>query len=392
MSILSPIKVVFIQQDGLFTGSAISLLNLIKGFNKSQVDCHIVFFNKGPAVEIFQQEHIKTSIVPTHGFWTTPGPKWFQRDNLGNLKALVPSITLRKHILSLQPDLVHINDKAALNAGLSLKGTLIPIVQHLRSTGYICRSPFNRWISTFLIERYADYKIAISEDEAYGFSPENTEIIFNSINLDDIKHALSNKLTLQNEKIHIGWLGRFSGSKGAWDFIKIASALNLLFPNLVFHMLAPLPVDSDVELIDGNIQQTGVYLNTLIQIYQLQNNLVLHGYRKDFLSVVAAMDLMINCNRLGALGRQAFETVCLGIPSITTVRYPGRSKVLNSQVSRIEKEGDLENIIKSASFLIKNERERMHMAKEASIWGMKNFDAVQQSLKVISLYNRFLSH
>jgi hypothetical protein len=84
---------------------------------------------------------------------------------------------------------------------------------------------------------------------------------------------LSTKVTLQNDKIHIGWLGRFSGTKGAWDFIKIAGALNLLFPNLVFHMLAPLPDDKDVELIDGSILLTGVYLNTLIQTYQLQKGI-----------------------------------------------------------------------------------------------------------------------
>ena len=48
-----------------------------------------------------------------------PGPKWYQRGNINNLFALIPNLKLRKKIKALKPDIIHINDKAALSAGIS---------------------------------------------------------------------------------------------------------------------------------------------------------------------------------------------------------------------------------------------------------------------------------
>lgn len=374
------------------TGSAISLLNMLKGFKPGQVEARIIFLRNGPAVEKFRSLGFNVHVCETPGFWTTPGPRWYQRGNLENLRALLPHRRLRKLIASIKPDIIHINDKAALNAAISSWGLSIPVVQHLRSTYYICHSPVNRILSSLAIDLFADHKIAISEDEAGGLRKSNTTVIFNSVSPDDIQEAIRGKVPLNPQKIKIGWLGRFSQSKGAWDFLHLAGALQRRHNNLEFHMLAPLPGENDLERMNGQLVSSKQFLNSLVEKYNLDNSLVLHGYRPDFLSVAASMDIMVNCNRLGALGRQAFETVCLGVATVVTARYPGRSSILNREISRMVKEGDADALLEAVQELIGDESLRNRMAREGRDWGMQHFDSAAQSAKVFNLYQQLLPH
>lgn len=389
---MNELRILYIHQDGLITGSAISLLNMLNGFKKGMVDAQIIFFQDGPAVKKFEEFGYKVHVCKTYGFWTTPGPKWYHRGNINNLKALIPNLKLRKLIKIIKPDIIHVNDKAAINATISSLGLSIPIIQHLRSTYYICNSNLNKLISKFVIEGFSDYKISISEDEANGFRIKNTEVVFNSIIIDDVKNAIENKIDLDDKILKIGWLGRFSKSKGAWDFINLAGEVIKTYPSIQFHMLAPIPDSSSRERVNGNLIPTKELLESLIKDNNLDKNLILHGYRNDYLSVVAAMDVMVNCNRLGAFGRQSFETTGLGVATISTTKFPDRSSVLNSDVSIIVQEGNFENLLNALILLIENVELRKKIALNGKNWVENNFNARVQSEKIFSIYCKILNN
>jgi glycosyltransferase involved in cell wall biosynthesis len=364
---------------------------MIKGFAPNSVNPTVLFFSNGPAVEWFSREGIKSIVVKGNAFWTTPGPKWHQLGALLNLKALIPNHELKSTILSLNPNIVHINDKAALSAGLEAKRLKIPVVQHSRSTYYICNIPIYKRLSAFFINAYSAHIISISEDETWLLDKRKTSVIHNSISLNEINDAITNKIELDKSKIHIGWVGRFTASKGAWDFIKLASELKQEFPNVHFHMLAKLPNELDHEIIDGEIVSTQIYLEHLMQKHNLSNCITLHGYRKDFLRVMASMDLMINCNRLGAFGRQAFETLALGIASVATCLNPGKSSVLNNDVAKICKQGDFSELYQATKALLVDPKKRFHLAQAARKWGFEQFSPDVQSDKVFKIYQKIIS-
>lgn len=386
-----PFKILYIHQDGDYTGSFMSMMNMIEGFEDGKVRPVILFLKNGPAVQGAQAKGIETIVHHGKTFWTAPGPKWNQRGTLNNMKALIPDFKLRKIIKTVSPNLIHINDKAAINAGISSIGLKIPIIQHLRSSYYTCNFFLHKWISICCIKLYSNLCIAISEDEASDFNSKKTKVVFNSISMDAIGNAISSKITIENNRVNIGWIGRFTYGKGAWDFLDIANNLNKLFPNsLHFHMLAPLPTEDDYDLINQLVVKTKEYLNQKINDYHLAEHITLHGYRKDFLSVAASMDIMINCNRLGEMGRQAFECACLGIPTIVTVKHPGRSSVLNNQVAFVCKEGDINNITSCAEKLVKDPLLRSDFSVKAYDWGTGQFNARKQSKKVYEIYSRLI--
>ncbi len=385
------IKVLYIHQDGLITGSAISLLQMIKGFAHNNVDATVLFFSYGPAVDWFREEGIKTIVVKGYPFWTTPGPKWNQLGALLNIKAFLPNQNLKSVIARIKPDVVHVNDKAALSGGIEAKKIGIPVVQHSRSTYYICNVSIYKHLSAHLINSYASHIISISEDESWLMEKRKTSIIYNSISLDEINNAIANKTELDKSKIHVGWVGKFTTAKGAWDFIKLASELKQELPNVHFHMLAKLPSKLDIEIIDGETLSTKIHIEHLIQKHNLTECITLHGYRKDFLRVMASFDLMVNCNRLGAFGRQAFETLALGIASVATCLNPGKSSVLNNHVAEICKEGDFTQLFNATRTLLLDNKKRSQLANAARKWGIEQFSPDLQSDKVFKIYQKIIS-
>ena len=384
------IKVLYIHQDGLITGSVISLLQMIKGFAPNTVDATVLFFNQGPAVDWFNEEGIKTTVVKSNAFWTTPGPKWNKLGALINVRAFLPNKNLKALIAKLCPDLVHINDKAALSGGIEAKKLGITVVQHSRSTYYICNIKLFKYLSARIINSYASFIISISEDESWLMDKSKTSIIYNSISINEINDAIANKIQLDKNSIHVGWIGKFTKAKGAWDFIELASQLYKEFSHVHFHMLAKLPQESDMEIIDGNVVSTQVYIQQLIEKHNLSECLTLHGYRKDFLNVMASLDIMVNCNQLGAFGRQAFETLALGVSSVATCLNPGKSSVLNNQVAVICKEGDKEQLYQATRSLINDNNKREKLAEAGKIWGHEQFSPEVQSAKVFNIYNSII--
>jgi glycosyltransferase involved in cell wall biosynthesis len=155
-------------------------------------------------------------------------------------------------------------------------------------------------------------------------------------------------------------------------------------------MLAKLPSESDVEIINGTQQSTLNYLNQFIQQNNLTNCLTLQGYRKDFLNVMASLDIIVNCNRLGAFGRQAFETLALGVASIATCQKLGKSSVLNSDVALICKEGEKEQLYHATQTLIEDKNKRLALSVAAKKWGNEQFSPNIQSAKVYNIYKQIL--
>jgi|688.fasta_scaffold1004580_2 hypothetical protein len=74
---MAKIRVLYIRQNGLITGSVIGLRNVIKGLDKDLFEAHIVIPNDGPARSIWESIGIALHILPFSTFWTSSGSGFF---------------------------------------------------------------------------------------------------------------------------------------------------------------------------------------------------------------------------------------------------------------------------------------------------------------------------
>lgn len=388
-------KILYVHQDGQITGSFISLRYLIKGLNKEKYSAEVLFMKAGPAIDYFKNEGIKTYLFESATFWTAPGPRFLSFGNLANYKALIPNIKLRRLVQQINPDLVHINDKAALNVGVSLIFSGIPIIQHIRSTFYTVKAVINKVIQPIIIRSYADRIIGITESETEEFKSKKAFCIYNSIDIKETELAklqiakVRQELSIKDDYLNIAWIARYSKSKGLWDLLEVIKAVKEKnrSTNIQFYLVGKLPDENEIEFDGNEIYSIKNRFEAFIQKHKLEKYIIQLGYKSNYLEIMAAMDIVLNCNRLGSIGRQTFETMACESVSISTHRFPEKkSLIINKKNGFLLKEGDVSEIVNIIGMLYED-REQIKKISEAAYFHAKQaFDCNKQSQLVESLY------
>jgi glycosyltransferase involved in cell wall biosynthesis len=396
-------KVLYIHQDGLITGSAISLRHFLSAINRDKFEPTVLLAEEGPARQLYEELGIKVVIHSFKRFWTFPGPNWYSRANFKQLKALLPDRQLANYIINLKPDIIHINDKASINAGISMKGSGIPIVQHSRSSYCITAAKINKGLSASAISNYAKAIIAISEDEIDGHENfKNLHIINNTVPPAQIEQAIAkkqeklNELGIANTDIVIGMVADISAKKGAWNFLEMAAMLVKNHPEkpLKFVMVGKVAENGNTILNNGEVaQQTPKkYIETFVAKHNLQDKLLLTGFRKDALEIMAGFDVLIVANSNGVMGRQPIEAQALGIATVVTQGHSGKSTILlnNSAGLVIKNPVQQQELIAAVETLLNNPEKRADFGRNGKEYAAQKFSPVINMGKIENIYQALL--
>ena len=392
-------KIAYFHQDGLITGSAISLRHFLSAIDRTQFEPIVIMAKEGPARNLYEALNIKVEVFFFDTFWTFPGPKCLSRGMLKQLKAIRSNKKLRAYILNtIKPDLVHINDKASINIGVSLQNTGIPIVQHSRSSYYITTCSFAKYISKTLINKYANHIICISEDEEDGFENNaNRTIIYNTVDFDLAENAIAKRVEIREQldikptEYLIGFAANVTEKKGAWDFLELCKNLRTL-ENTKFILVGKIDNQGQTNLGNGKIinQSAKDYITSFIEEHNLEQKLIVTGFREDNLALIAAMDLLIVPNKNGVMGRQPIEAQTLGTPVIAQVGHSLKSKiVLNGET------GYLVNNINEAIKLTKElvlQKFGKEMASNAKKYAHQHFSPKQNMQKIERIYTNLINN
>jgi glycosyltransferase involved in cell wall biosynthesis len=387
------LKIAYFQQDGLVTGSAISLRHFLNAMNRDLFEPIVILAKEGPARQLYEELNIKVNVFHFDTFWTFPGPRCLSRDMIKQMQALIPSEKLKNYITTeIKPDLIHINDKASLNVGLSMKKTGIPIIQHSRSSYHITTCKLAKYLSVKAIKKYANQIICISEDEEDGFEQvSNKTIIYNTVDFDIVKHAEQNRMQIRESldikpsEFLVGFAANVTEKKGAWHFLELCKKLAHL-KNVKFMMVGQLNEQGKTYIGNGEYLNMSPkeYVESFIETNQLQNRFVVTGFRKDNLDLIAAMDLLIVPNKNGVLGRQPIEAQAIGTPVIAQDGHSRKSKIiLNNETGYLVKNID-EAIDKANEIILNNTAQRM--AKAAKIHAGLYFSPQKNMQRIEQLY------
>lgn len=386
-------KIVFVHQDSLITGSAISLRNIINPIDKNQYEIVIVTPKLGPAITIWENAGAQVLVYSFRTFWTSPGPKCISRGALKQLLAIIPSKKTKAFITSLKPDILHINDKAAIHVGVSCKNSTFPIVQHSRSAYHLTYCKLMGKLSAMLIKSYANHIICISEDEVQYFENfKNKTILYNTVNFNEAKSAINSKqetrrlLNIEDKDIVIGMAENFSVYKGINEIKEITFQLKDKKDNLKFLLVGKIDEHDNIETEFGNVSSMQ-YLQKFINQHNLTANFILTGYQTKPLNYIAAMDLLIVAKAHGVLGRQPIEAQSVGTTVVALNGHSKQSKiVLNDSTGYLV--DSVDELVKKIEYLIVNPTVIAKMSKEGLKHAELNFSDETYFDKLKTIYNK----
>lgn len=392
-------KIAYFQQDGLITGSAISLRHFLGAMNRELFEPIVILANEGPARGLFEALNIKVEVFFFETFWTFPGPRCFSQEMIRQFKSLVPNYKLKKYVLNnIRPNIIHVNDKASLNVGISLKKSGIPIIQHSRSSYSSTKCYLGKYISRNAIKYYSNHLISISEDEVDGFENyANKSIIYNTVDLELVERAKKRRgekrleLGIKESEFVIGFAANVTEKKGAWDFLELCKEMKNQ-ENLKFLLVGKLHDKGKTNLGNGIISELSpkAYVESFISEHNLEEQIIVTGFRTDNLELIAAMDLLIVPNKNGVLGRQPIEAQALGTPVIAQIGHS-----LNSNIILNNKTGYLVNNIQQAilkaTVIIANKTTSI-MAEEAQEYANTHFNPIINMQKIENIYINLITN
>lgn len=401
---MSIINVLYIHHTGDMDGSSISLFNLITCFDREQIIPSVLLAKDGPFRRVLEASNIQVDILPINCFWTSPGPSWYEWGFITNFRAFLPNKKLRNYLYAKKPDIVHINDKVLLAAGIVAHQLHYPIVWHSRTTYHITKVKVNVLISSFIIKHISDCIISISEDEMDRFEDfEKLFTIYNSVNSDGIQKAIMSRnntreaLGLKQEELGVGYFGPLTEIRGAWDFIKAAGINKAIFHNdkTKYFMVGKIPKYG----INGLRAKLGFVpsenpkdiIQRLVEEANINDQLTILGFRADALNVMAALDIVIVYSRRGVLGRPPFEAMAMGIPVIVAAGHSGKSTiVLDGLTGLVIPQAKPYELAKAMHSLETNPQLRNQMSEYGSKYASINFCPKKNAEKIIEIYKNLL--
>ncbi len=199
-------------------------------------------------------------------------------------------------------------------------------------------------------------------------------------------------LGLQNTDLLIGQVSTSIGEvRGTWDFLHACGRINRILkrPGLRFMVVAAIPERGKFRPNEGH---------PLDQAWQIAreegiaDQVTFTGFRQDALNLMAAMDVVVVCNRHGVLGRMPFEVMACGRPLVATAGHSGKSRVaVNRETALIVPPKDPDAIAAAVCELIQDAKLRLRLETQGPVYAREHFDPEINARRIEQIYRKLLT-
>lgn len=212
--------------------------------------------------------------------------------------------------------------KAAKKAGVSVR------IAHAHSNGQDKNWKYPiKYLSAKRIHKYAtDYFACSREAGEWMFSGRDFLVVKNAINIKEYapnkneQEKIKEEFDLENNRLIIGHVGRFSHAKNHSFLIDVFSCIKKYRP--------------DACLILVGYGQGIMNIKSKVKQLNLENDVIFTGIRSDVSSLMQIMDAFVFPSYYEGLGIVVVEAQAAGLPCIISNTLPEECIVTKSLVSR----------------------------------------------------------
>lgn len=286
------IKVIYLHVGAELYGSDKVLLELVTGLDKSKFEPIVVLPEEGPLLEQLKINNVKTYVVP----YPILRRKYF---NLRGIYQYISTfVSKTKEVAEIAKkekiDVIHTNTIAVFEGAYLKRLIKKPNLWHVHEI--ITTPRFMNWLTSFMVGRFSDKIISISNatKENLGkskfVSNKNIQVIYNGISLDEIQPIgdLRTELSIANDHLVFGHVGRVNAWKGQQDFLSAA------IPLMKKHLNIELVLSGNAY--KGQEWREQDLVRFVSQYPEVKDRIHFLGYRSDVGKVFNTMDVFVTCS------------------------------------------------------------------------------------------------
>ena len=269
-------RILLIHSSAEMYGSDRSLLNIIKGINKTQFVVHVLLPCEGPLAHEIRKINEVTlvfyDIAVLRRKNLSPGGM------LHYTASFVQSVNfVEKYIKDHSIDIVETNTSVVFPGAVAAKKSGIKSIWHIRE---IIRNQTENRIISYMMNRYSDVIIANSKatGKALKVEQEKIRVIYNAVESKEIAKRKS------HEGFVVGMAGRINRWKGQKLFVDAAEIVHESFPDVRFK------IAGDAYIGEEYLKEE---LREYIKSKGLEKTVVLLGQVEDMDSFYAGLDVFV---------------------------------------------------------------------------------------------------
>lgn len=332
---LKKIKVLYVHHEGTVGGSSNSLRFLIQSLDPMSVS-PMVLSPPGSAFDAFAKAGIEvSSIAGVPSFAGTVShalrgkryltlPREWTKIKAGQ--------SLRTHIKSFQPDVVHLNESSLIQSAKIANSMGIPVVMHARSVHHYANPRINKLLAS-RIDKYVDMLLPIDGSVKQSIKGvHNSSIVYNPvapvtsydrISSDNSENSLADGTS---SGVYITFLAGLRDSKGIWDLLEAATLLkdqDIILQIAGSNARPPeyyRSVRGRLAKAAGVLPDFESQMHAYIKENGLERMIDMLGHVQDINELFNKTDILVFPSHLNGPGRSVFEAGIRGIPSVLALR------------------------------------------------------------------------
>lgn len=380
--------VAVINPSAVLGGAELSLLEIL---HRCRDHCcfHLIVPDEGPLVA-------RAEAVGTH-VWRLKWPAWFERTGerngrLGVVSAIpaasmVPAIAwrLRRRLAHIGAQVVITNGiKAHVVGALALDRTNSRLIWYARDglegrhlTVAALRRLSHRCDAVIAISNY----VAAEVQRAIAPRVLPIRVVYNIVDLSRFQPGLSPPPDLRKPpgEVWFGMLGALTPLKGQDIFLDAAEIVLQSVPCARFLIVGTNPYRTEGSGFEMALRKRA-------ESSALQGRVSFLGYREDTPSVLASLDILVQCNRgPEGLGRSVLEAMAVGVPVIAVDRWGPAELVQDGSTGLLTPFLDVPGLAERMVMLASNPDLRGSLAASARAWVEANLNPESLAEEVLSI-------
>ncbi|UUZ80803.1 glycosyltransferase family 4 protein [Paenibacillus sp. P26] len=381
-------KIAFYNHTSDISGAEISLLLTAKHLKKATP---VLFAPEGDLLERARKEGIETVSIPSYRARMTKNPLMLLKHILGMLWAgLLFAGRIRKHSVQI----IHANSlRAGIMAALFAWFHRRPVVWHVRDNppqGLIGKA--TQQLASIAVKAI----LCISNSVVEGFDQQKLgdkiHLAYNGIPIRDMsveekagyRKSIREQLETPLDSNVMVIVGQIALWKRQEDAIRAAHQL-IAGGHDVY-----LWVVGEPKFREEN-EKYWKFLHELAAELKIADRVRFTGFREDVLEICTAADFLLLCSDNEPFGRVVIEAMSQSVPVIATNAGGPREILVDGYCGFLYETGNVEQLTKHASSLIKNPSLRQEMGRLALKRVRENFTK-ERTIEVIeTVYQDILS-
>ncbi len=186
---------------------------------------------------------------------------------------------------------------------------------------------------------------------------------------------------INKDEILVGMIARFTWGKGHEEFLQAAEVLKKKYGNIKF-MIVGEASRGEMEY-EKKIKQLIISLN-------LEDKIILTGYREDVVDLLGAMDIFVFPSHSEAFGIALVEAMAVGVPSVCSDSNGILDIAVDGETSLFFKTKDAADLEKKLEKLIISGELRKNLGTQARERAVELFEIEKLTGKLLNFYQKSL--